>query len=127
MGLRGNLSSVRGLRDTLRSLPLSVAHDVARRGAPAMSAEVSRAFSGGKTVYGDARPASVDGKPLTLRRTGTTESTLKFAANGSVIRAHLTTKYAKYLIGKYGVLPNGPIPTGWAKRLEAIVNDTRAL
>jgi hypothetical protein len=125
MGLRGDLSSIKGLKASLRALPLTVAHGVAQRAAPAMTGLTQQAHASGQTVYGDARPPGVDGRPLTLERTGTTKRTLRFTSAGTIVRCVLGTRYAKYLIGKYGILPNGPLPVGWSARLAEIVRETR--
>ena len=124
-GLRGDLSSIRALKANLRAMPISLAHSVAQRAAPAMTDETQSAFSGGRTVYGEPRPSGADGKPLTLVRTGDTKRALSFVATGTLVWARLGTRYARYLIGKYSILPNGPLPAGWSRRLRAIVAETR--
>lgn len=125
MGLKGDLSSLRSLKANLRALPVTVSHDVAQRAAPAMTGLTQEAFASKQNVYGEARPLSkVDGRPLTLRRTGTVQGALKFVANGTILRCVLGPKYARFLIGKYGVLPNGALPTKWSHRLGEIVEAT---
>lgn len=127
MAVRGDFNSIRGLKSRIRALPLSVAHDVAQRAAPAMTSLTQEAFRGGSTVYGEARPESVYGGSLTLEATGTTARTLKFTAAGTIVRCVLGTRYARYLIGKFSVLPNGGLPTRWAERLRALVAETRGV
>lgn len=124
-GLKGDLSSLRALRAHVKALPLSLAHDVAQRAGPALTRLTRGAFAAGQNVYGEARPAGVDGRPLSLERTGATRDALGFTANGTIVRCVLGTRYAKYLIGKYGVLPNGPLPAGWSRALAQLVAETK--
>lgn len=119
--LRGDISSIKGLKASLRALPLSVAHDVAQSAAPAMTTLTTDALASKRTVYGDTRPLGADGNPLTLQRSGRTRATMKFVANGTTVRCVLGTPYARYLIGKYGILPNGALPVEWSRRLAEIV------
>ncbi len=125
MGLKGNLSSLKGLKQTIRALPVTVAADVAKRAAPALSSEARGAFDSGQTVYGEARPAGVDGRQLTLVKSGATRDALRFVSIGTIVRCVLPTRWAPYLIGKYSILPNGALPVGWSKRLSAVVADTK--
>lgn len=125
-GVRGDFSSIKALKANLRALPLSVAHDVSQRAAPAMSDLTQAAFASKRNVYGEARPVSkVDGKPLELHRTGAVQGALKFVANGTVLRCVLGPKYARFLIGKYGILPNGALPTSWSRRLGELAEATK--
>jgi hypothetical protein len=80
-------------------------------------------FDTGRTVYDAPRPRGVDGGELSLVRTGTTRRELRFRQLGTQIRCVLPTRYAKYLIGKYSVLPNGPLPAGWAAKLGDLVRE----
>jgi hypothetical protein len=123
MGLRGDLGSIRALKKRLSELPLSFAHNVSQAAAPAMTDLTEQAFDSGQTVYDEPRPQGVDGGLLTLRATGATKRELRFTAQGTVIRAVLGTRYARYLIGKYGILPNGPIPARWSRKLRELVID----
>ncbi len=124
--LKGNLNSIRDLKKVLRKMPITVAHDVAKRAAPVMTAQTRAAFKGGRSVYGDSRPKGEDGQALDLVETGAVALGLHFVSIGTVLRARLGPKYAKYLIGKYGILPNGDLPTRWARLLSEIVRNTKA-
>lgn len=123
-GLKGDLSTLKGLNAKIRQMPLSIAHEVAQRSAPVLTGEAQNAYATGRTVYGDARPLGVHGNELTLVRTGLTLSTLRFAATGTIVRCVLGPKYARFLIGKYGILPNGnaAIPARWTALLRGIVD-----
>ncbi len=124
--LKGNLSSLNDLKKVLRKMPITVAHDVAKRSAPVMTTETRAAFKGGRSVYGEARDKGADGQALDLVDTGAVALGLHFVAIGTVLRARLGPDYAKYLIGKYGILPNGALPTRWARLLSEIVSNTKA-
>lgn len=127
MGARGDFSNFRKLKASLRAMPVTIAHDVARRAAPDMTTLTQQAFNSSTTVYDRPRPLGVDGQPLKLRRTGTVEGQLRFVALGTQTRAVLGPRYARYLIGKYDILPNGPIPAKWRERLAELVSDTRGV
>jgi hypothetical protein len=122
---RGDFGTLNRLKQNLRALPVSLAHDVARRAAPAMTGLATGAYNSGRTVYDAPRPLGVEGNRLSLHRTGATEGTLRFVANGRIVRCVLGTRYAKYLIGKYGVLPMGRIPARWQARLVDLVSEAR--
>lgn len=125
MALRGNLSTLKGLRQRLQTLPKSLAHNVSQRAAPALTTMTVESFNASRTVYGDARPAGVDGSALTLVQSGAAKASLKFVANGTIVRCVLGTRYTKYLIGKYGVLPNGALPAAWSRKLAQLVKETK--
>lgn len=124
-GLKGDLSSLRALKSRIRNLPLSVAHDVAQRAAPVLTSATHEAFDSGRSVYGEPRPLGVDGRPLDLRHTGATAAQLRFVSNGTIVRCVLGPKYARYLIGKYSVLPNGALPAEWSRKLAALVHEVK--
>lgn len=125
-GLKGDLSSLRALKSRIKNLPLSVAHDVAQRAAPVLTSATRGAFDSGRSVYGEPRPLGVDGRQLDLRRTGATAAQLRFVSNGTIVRCVLGPSYARYLIGKYGILPNGPLPADWSRKLGVLVHETKA-
>lgn len=125
MTVRGDFSTFNRLKKNLRALPLSLAHDVSQRAAPAMTSLATSAYNSGRTVYDAPRSPSVNGGPLRLHRTGDTEKTLRFKADGRIVRCVLGTRYAKYLIGKYGVLPSGRIPARWQARLVDLVAEAK--
>lgn len=65
-----------------------------------------------------------DGVPLDLYETGKTRETLKFVVDGTIVRCRLGPRYAKYLIGKYKILPIGDrtaMPTAWRFALGELV------
>ena len=123
MALRGDLGDLKRLKAHLRELPRSVAHAVSGRAAPALTTLTQVAFSSGRSVYGEARPAGKGGRVLSLRRTGAVSRELRFVANGTIVRCILGPRYARFLIGKYGILPNGAMPAAWSRRLAQIVQE----
>ena len=114
------LRSLRSLKRALAKLPITGTARIAARAAPAMSELAGAAYDSGQTVYGAARPSGVDGGALTLERTGATRRAMQFVATGRDIRTTRLPRYARFLIGRYDVLPNGPLPLTWRERLREI-------
>lgn len=119
--LKGNVNDLRKLGARLNKFPTTVVHNVARKTAPVLTQRANSAYTSGRTVYGDRRPTGSNGQPLTLRRTGATEATLRFVAVGTIVRCVLGTPYAKYLIGNYRVLPMGAMPVEWSTQISNLV------
>lgn len=124
-GLKGNVNDLKKLGQRLQKFPTSVAHQVATQSAPALTQMTRRAYESGQTVYGDARPTGSDGQALDLHKTGLTAATLRFTSVGTIVRCVLGTRYAKYLIGKYRILPMGRMPTDWSRKLGEIVSEQK--
>jgi hypothetical protein len=124
MAIKGDLSTLRGLKQRIAQMPVSVAHEVAQRAAPALTGLAVGAFDARQNVYGDARKAGPEGVP-SLVKTGATKRTLAATSNGTIVRFVLGTPWAKYLIGKYGILPIRALPSAWRNRLDGIVAETR--
>lgn len=120
MALQGSPRSLAALRKALQRLPITASARIAARSAPAMTSLAEGSFDAGQSVYGPARPRGVDGHPLTLTKTGRTRGALEFAATGRDIRLRRLPDYARYLIGKYDILPNGPLPQSWRDRMTEI-------
>lgn len=114
------LRSIRALQNSLRRMPITAAARIAQRYAPEASRLARGAHDGGRTAYGSARPRAVSGAALTLNRTGATRAALSFIATGRQVRLTRLPRYAKYLIGKYDLLPNGPLPQAWRERITRI-------
>lgn len=123
-GVKGNQALAR-LKDQLRRLPVTVAHDAAREAAPLLTRLTRVAFDSGQNVYGEPRGAkypSKTGAPLTLVDTSYTRDNLRFEQAGTIVRCVLAKPYQRYLIGKYGILPNGGLPVWWDRKLRQIVD-----
>jgi len=121
---RGN-AAFGGLKAKLRALPVSLAHNIAQRAAPALASLAGSAYDVGRTVYGESRPKGVDGNELDLVKSGETRGTVTYTATGRVIRVGLGTPWAKFLIGKFRILPNGAIPVEWKQQIDQIVHTTK--
>jgi hypothetical protein len=121
MGLRGDPNKLRTFKQKLREFPLTLAAEVSKAAAPAMTDLTTGAYDGGRTVYGDARPKGAQGQALDLELTGATRAQMRFVAVGTIVRCVLGPRYAKYLIGKYSILPNGAMPATWRASLDALV------
>ncbi len=120
-GVRGSTSTLRKLSKTLRSISAVAAVKIAKKAAPPLTGEFAGDFDAGLTAHGDPRPLGVEGNALSLVQSGDTRRDIKFTSDGGTkIRAVLGTKYAKYLIGKYGILPSGTLPTEWQKLLAKV-------
>jgi hypothetical protein len=123
--LKGNVSDLKKLGARLNKFPTTIVASVASKTAPKLTTNANSAFTSGRTVYGQTRPPSTSGQPLTLRRTGATEATLRFVAIGTIVRCVLGTPYAKYLIGNYRVLPMGRMPVQWSRDINDLVQRER--
>jgi hypothetical protein len=120
--LRGDLDTLRRLNRRLRELPTSIAHDVAQRAAPELTRLAREAHAARRSVYGESRPVGkTTGEVLDLEVSGRTARDLRFVSNGTIVRAVLGTPYARFLIGKYSILPQGAIPAEWSARLRELV------
>lgn len=120
MALQGDLRTLQSLKRALQKLPITSTARIAARAAPAMSALAAEAYDGGRTVYGSPRPRGVDGRALTLVKSGASRDAIQFRATGRDIRTAPLPRYTKYLIGRYDVLPNGPLPQAWRERMTEI-------
>jgi hypothetical protein len=127
--LRGDLGTLRALRNSIASMPVTLSHAVAARVAPNLTEQAQASYDSGQTVYGAARPLSIKGEPLTLVETGTVRSQLKFNALGTKVTVSIGPNYARFLIGKYGILPSGDraaIPAPWVAAIDRIVREEGA-
>ena len=120
-GLRGNINKLSQISSAIRKLPVRVAQRTAEQAAPAITARARTSFAAGETAYGDTRREGVDGRTLSLQRTGAFFATLRFVAIGTRVRAALGTAYAKYLM-RFGVLPRGGgrMPLAWSNDITKI-------
>lgn len=122
---RTGIDSMNRLKAAIKDLPIRIRSAVAQDAAGVLNNEMRSAFNSGRTVYDTPRPLSVNGAPLTLVKTGATRSALFFVVIGTILRAQLGTKYGKYLVGKYGVMPQS-LPAAWRAKLTQIVDEYRA-
>lgn len=123
--LKGDVRQLSDLKRRLTALPRTMAVDVANRAAPKLTTLTHSAFDAGRSVYGDPRPAGAKGQALTLRNTGAVAGRMQFVALGTTVRCDLGSSYAKFLIGKYGILPNGFLPADWSAALRDLAATTK--
>lgn len=124
MALRGNVKSLRELEKRLRRVGShATGARIAQLGAVALTKQAQSDFDSGNDAYGGARPDGVRG-PVTLVRKGTLRSFLKFAATGLRMRVVLAVPYAKFMIGRFNVLPRGgsAIPAKWSSELKRVTH-----
>jgi hypothetical protein len=124
-GLQKGISSINRLRGEIKALPLRIRSAVAKDAAAILDRRMRDSFTAGETVYGTPRPVSVKGTPLKLVKSGKTQNALHFVSVGTIVRAQLATPYAKYLVGKYQVMPQSSIPAEWRPDIEQVVREYR--
>lgn len=114
---------IKNFAKRLRAMPIRLGREVAAKAAPALTGFAQTAFDAGQTVYGDARPAGVDGQLLTLHLSGKLQSAIKFVSIGTIVRAVLGVPYARYNI-RFGILPRGGavMPTAWSEHIADLVH-----
>jgi hypothetical protein len=122
-GLRGNPRNLREFGRTLQELPKVLAQRIATRVAPELTTLARSAYTSGRTVYGDARPRGLGGHELDLVVKGDTLARVRFVAIGTVVRCVLGTRHARYLIGKYRILPMGKLPALWSQTIGDATRD----
>lgn len=120
MALKGNIESLRALRRAVERLQIIAAQRIAAASAPEISGLAGDAYDSGQTVYGSPRPRGADGAKLSLVKSGASRRAMRFIATGRDIRTAILPRWTRYLIGKYDVLPNGPLPQLWRERLTSI-------
>jgi hypothetical protein len=127
MPIKSRGASFGDLKKKLQALPVTVAYAAAQKAAPALTGEAQASHRSNQSVYGNPYPSGVD-----VHESGRTRELLRFAVNGRVVRVVLGARnkygkeYQKYLIGKYGILPQGKraIPANWTRTLNEIVTTT---
>lgn len=112
--------NLRLLNKRLQDMSKQAAERIAAKVASALTTRTQAAYDSGVSVYGDARS-----KGLSLYKTGAVRSAIGFTSVGTIVRAVLNQPYAKYLIGKYGILPNGnaALPVEWTSAINAIIKN----
>lgn len=126
--MQKGITSLARLRAAIRDLPLKIQESVATDAAGYLDIETRADFAAGRTVYDTPRPLGIGkktiGKPLTLVKSKRTRDNLGVTAVGRIVRAALGTPYAKYLVGKYQVLPQ-TLPASWQEYLNNLVREYR--
>lgn len=121
-GIRGNPNLARFWKEQFRGVPAKIEAECAILIAREFQRRARDAFTRGVDVYGKARPASAEGGKLYLIESGLTKGTLGFVAERGRVRSTISQAgYVKYLIGKYRILPNGPLPEAWVAAANRII------
>lgn len=123
--MRTGIDSINRLKSSIKSMPLKLRTGVAKDAAGYLDIEVRAEFNAGKTVFDEPRPLGVDGEKLSLVFSGKTKSALGFDVTGTLIRAVLGQRYAKFLVGRYRILPQ-KLPPAWAAHITRIVEEWQA-
>lgn len=116
------------IRDAIKTLPSRLANAVAMKSAPGLTSAARKDYQRGRNAYGDKRPLGVRGNALTLNESGDTFRTVRFRRSGTIVEAVLGTQYARFLIGKYKILPASreAVPANWKRLLDRIVAEVKA-
>lgn len=120
MNFRGDTSSLSRFSAKLRQLPRLLGNRVATLAADEITAVARRTYEASENAYGAPWAPGADGKTVTLRKSGAMFRTLRYVAVGPKLRVALTTKYAKYQIGRRPVFPTqgGALPKSYIAALE---------
>lgn len=125
----GDAYSLRELRRSLKDLAKSngraLAIDVAKKIAPKLTSLMREAYDSGQTIFDESRPEGKRGNKLSLVDSGTVRGALRWSQAGTIVRAALNTPYARFLIGKYKIMPSGAqeLPFRWQEILIDTAND----
>lgn len=124
MSLRGDLSKLRGLEKSVRELPRVVGQKVAAASATTITSLARATFNAGENAFGDAWEPGVNGKPVTLRKSGLL-SQFGYVAIGTRLRAQLGPRYARYQVGTRPILPRSGsrLPIAYVGALRARANE----
>lgn len=118
------ITTMNKLKAAIKTMPQRMRTAVARDAAGYLDIEVRRQFNAGATVFDTPRPLGVDGQTLALVKTGSVQKSLGFNAKDARISAVLSQRYARFLVGKYRILPQ-KLPAAWAEYLTKLVQEYR--
>ena len=111
--------SIRDFSAKLRELSRVVAMRIAAEAAPILSGLVEETTSSSADAFGVSWSPGADGRSVTLRKSGAMLSALRYVAIGTRLRISLTTRYAKFQLGRRPVAPmqGEALPTAYAEAL----------
>lgn len=117
------MSSTANLRKfaaSLRALPLVVGHKVAQACAPILTSLALETSGASEDAYGVGWTPGESGQVVTLRKSGALLDGVRYVAIGTRLRLALTTRYAKYQVGRRPVAPKQgePLPKAYADALD---------
>jgi hypothetical protein len=116
MAKKGSTANLRRFNKELQAIPTKVAIEVAKRAAGKLTALMQSDFDSGRTAYSETRKKGAYGNDLDLVDNSTTRGALHFTSDGGTkIRVAGLPDYARFLIGKYKILPigNAALPYKW--------------
>lgn len=113
-------ASLKKFAASLRELPRVVGHRVAAECAPVLTALVIETSRASEDAYGAAWAPGDSGQVVTLRKSGALLDGVRYVAIGQRLRLALTTKYAKYQVGRRPVTPRQgeALPPAYARALD---------
>ena len=113
-------ASLRAFAAKLRALPLVVGHRVAKAAAPILTSLVLETSRSSEDAYGAAWAPGESGQVVTLRKSGALLDGVRYVAIGTRLRLALTTRYAKYQVGRRPVAPKQgePLPKAYVDALD---------
>lgn len=128
MSLKGNIGSLRKFSQDLKGLGKGMAHLVAKRAAPAITAEARKTYDAGTDPYGTPWRPGADGQAVDLKASGRMFAGLEYKAIGERIRVALNVAYAKFQLGKRSPFPSqdGPLPDTYEAALTKASEETFA-
>jgi hypothetical protein len=127
MSKRLDVSSLRALSKGLRELPVRAAQEIASKAAPELSKLADDAFASGKDAYGNPWVPGADGNAVTLEQSGRLRRALGFTSVGTILRSVLGVPYAKYIIGRWPILPRPKtLPASYSEALARVTGETCA-
>lgn len=114
-----NVGSLRKFSEGLRKLGKGMGHLVAKRAAPAITANARATYDAGTDTYGTPWPAGADGQSVDLKESGAMYSGVEYKPIGDRLRVALNVPYAKFQIGKRSPFPtqDGPLPVAYERSL----------
>lgn len=118
-GLKGDVTRLRKLEATLRTMPRVLGAKIAASVAPTLSAKLVTTFNAGQNAYGDPWLPGYDGKPVDLRESGALAASARLVAIGTKIRGALGPRYSKWVVNVRGVFPRGRMPKDWIDAVHA--------
>lgn len=120
MSLRGDLSKLRGLEQSLREIPRVLGQRVATAAASTITSLARRTFAAGENAFGDSWEPGAAGERVTLKKSGRLGS-FAYVAIGTRLRAKLGPSYARYQVGRRPILPRGGarLPVSYVEALKA--------
>lgn len=126
MSNRFDFSSLHRFQAGLRAVGSGLlANRIASIAAPKLTRLAKATAAASQTADGVPWRPSPDGRTVTLVRTGAMLSRLVYVAIGAKIRVALTSRYAKYQIGRRPVFPTqaGGLPQAYRDALEESVRE----